>query len=239
MELAGGSALLNFAQLIAVTAVILVAFSQGRMRIRLGPISQPAAIGVAFGAIMALTTLNPILVAPGVALDGRGALLVLAGLFGGPISAAVAAVIGFDYRALVEGNLGLGETLSMPLSAAVGIAGYFVLRRRNANGSQFPLLLALALVGAASAEIGVLLVPEPAREAAFRTIAVPLGIRTFCGILLFGFLILREQRHSAFEAELSASHERLRAMSANAPGVLCQHVMFEAESVEWASDERQ
>jgi signal transduction histidine kinase/CheY-like chemotaxis protein/HPt (histidine-containing phosphotransfer) domain-containing protein len=226
MELSAGSAIVDFAQLIALAAVILVAFSQsGRRRTTKRPRRDAAFIGIGFGAIMALTTLNPILVAPGVAIDGRAALLVLAGLFGGPISTAAAAVVGFDYRALLEGNDCLGGFASMLLSAAVGIAGHRLLRRTEPRAAQFPLLFALALAGALSAEVGVLLIGPPVRDIALHSVAIPLGMRTFCGILLIGFLILREQRRSALEAELTESQERFRTMSANAPGVLYQRVM--------------
>src|SRR5579864_264086 len=233
MELPVRAVILDFAQLAALTAVMVVAFSQSEARTKLGPRRQAAVVGVAFGAIMALTTLNPIVLTPGVTIDGRAALLVLAGLFGGPISTLVAAVIGFDYRALIEGSLSAGGSLSMLTSAAVGIAGYRVLRRRQASGTQIPLLIALALGGAVSAELGVLMVSEPTRDVVLRTIAAPLGIRTFCGVVVFGFLILREQRRAALETELAASHERFRAMSANAPGVLYQRVMLPDGSIHY------
>src|SRR5579863_6395483 len=111
MELAAGSVILDIAQLVAVTAVIVVAFSQTTAHPGRNPIHQAAIVGVAFGAIMALTTLNPIVVAPGVTVDGRATLLVLAGLFGGPVASIVAAVVGFDYRALFEGSISWGTPL--------------------------------------------------------------------------------------------------------------------------------
>ncbi|HUK09427.1 MAG TPA: ATP-binding protein [Stellaceae bacterium] len=228
MQFAAGLVIPDFLQTIALTAVILIAFWQmGARRVARGSMREEVTIGLAFGAIMALATANPIMAVSGVTVDARAALMVLAGLFGGPIAAAIAIVLGFDYRSLLAAGPGaLGGAVTMLMSAVVGVSGHRWLRRRGPNGIGAPHLLVLGLGGAVSAVAGMLLLPETTRDNALQSIALPLGIRIFCGVALFGFLMLREQRRSVLEAELAKSQERFRAMSANAPGVLYQRVML-------------
>src|SRR5271155_1665284 len=104
MALPDGLIFLDFAQNIALTAVILVAFSQIRARGRaLGRVGESALLGVAFGAVLALAMLNPVRVAPGVFFDARATILVLSGFFGGPITTAITALLAGDFRALLGG----------------------------------------------------------------------------------------------------------------------------------------
>ena len=62
MQFAAGLVIPDFLQTIALTAVILIAFWQmGARRVARGSMREEVTIGLAFGAIMALATANPIM----------------------------------------------------------------------------------------------------------------------------------------------------------------------------------
>ena len=58
--------------------------------------------GVLFGGVAITGMMIPFDYAPGVIFDGRSALLSIAGLFGGPITAAIAAAIASEESKAVQ-----------------------------------------------------------------------------------------------------------------------------------------
>lgn len=59
--------------------------------------------GVLFGLVALLGMLNPVKIDPGLIYDGRSIILVVAGIFSGPLAAAIAAVICIAYRLWLGG----------------------------------------------------------------------------------------------------------------------------------------
>jgi len=226
MPYPAGSIYLDFAQNVALTAVILVVFSQIRARrAAFGRHGEPALLGIAFGVVMIPVMLHPVAAAPNVFFDASSTLLVLAGLFGGPVTAGIAAASAAVLRVLLGGTGFLNDIATILAGSAVGLAGYRILNRHGERMKFFH-LVPLAVAGALSAECGSILLPTPARHLVLATVALPLAFGTFSGIMMFGFLMLREQRRVALEAALAASQERFATMSANTPGVLFQRVLL-------------
>ncbi|MFO8042804.1 MAG: PAS domain S-box protein [Alkalispirochaeta sp.] len=86
--------------------------------------------GVLFGTIAVIGMTIPMTFVPGVVYDGRSIVLAVAGYVGGPVVAAVAAVIASAYRAYLGGIGALPGILVILESAALGIV-VFYLRRRD------------------------------------------------------------------------------------------------------------
>src|SRR5579872_1375070 len=163
MGLSSGSIFLEFAQNIALTAIILVAFSLIRARAAaLGRVGEQVSLGFAFGAVLGLAMLNPVQVAPDVYCDARATLLVLSGIFGGPLATMIAAAIAAGLRALIGGAAYWNGFVTIACSAAVGVGGHWLMRRRG--GLRPRDLLPLAALGAFAAEPGLLLLAPPTRE---------------------------------------------------------------------------
>jgi len=225
MEIPAGAFLLNLAQNIAMAVFALVALSQ--LRPRGLPFSRQGAtlvLGFVFSAIIVLGMIDPVRLAPGVFVDGRTSLMVLAGFIGGPVTAGVAALASGSFRLWLGGAGALVGTTDLVLAGVVGIAGQWLARWHC--GEVRPVhLLPLAIVGAMSPLAGMLLLPHELRQQFFETAALPLGAATAGGILIFGYLMLREQRRIELEAALAASQQRLATVAANAPGVVFQRVM--------------
>jgi len=60
-------------------------------------------LGLLFGGVTIAGMMMPLHYAPGIIFDGRSIVLTLAGLFGGGICAAIAAVLAGAYRAFLGG----------------------------------------------------------------------------------------------------------------------------------------
>jgi PAS domain S-box-containing protein len=72
-------------------------------RWRLSAIQFQVFSGTLFGLVAIIGMFNSLEVTPGVFFDGRSIILVTAGIFGGPVPAAIAAVISGSYRLYVGG----------------------------------------------------------------------------------------------------------------------------------------
>ncbi|WPL15404.1 Autoinducer 2 sensor kinase/phosphatase LuxQ [Thiorhodovibrio winogradskyi] len=85
--------------------------------------------GALFGLVALAGMLYPMTLMPGVIFDGRSVVLSMAGLFGGPISAAVAALIAGIYRLWLGGPgvyMGIGTLLT---AAALGVGFRYLCQR--------------------------------------------------------------------------------------------------------------
>ena len=85
--------------------------------------------GLLFGGACVIGMMTPLRFAPGIIFDGRSIILSVAGLFGGPLTAAVAAAIAGAYR-LWLGGAGAGVGLAVIFaSAALGVLFHYLRRR--------------------------------------------------------------------------------------------------------------
>src|ERR1700676_1860382 len=124
MQIEFGTFLLNLAQNIALAAIVLVTLPQLRARaIPFGKHGSDASLGLVFGAVIVLNMMNPVHIAPGVFIDGRSALMTLAGFVGGPIAAVVAAIISDTYRLWLGGAGAIVGAVNVVVAGAIGVCG--------------------------------------------------------------------------------------------------------------------
>lgn len=88
--------------------------------------------GMLYGAAGVVGMLTPLRFAPGVIYDGRSIVLALAGLFGGPVAAAIAAASCGAFRLQMGGSGVVPGVLTIIEAAALGVALHY-LRRRGAR----------------------------------------------------------------------------------------------------------
>jgi len=87
-------------------------------------------MGGVFGATASLVMLDPVVLAPGATFDARGGPALLAGIYGGPLAALVAAILGSATRLWIGGAGALGGVIGFVIYAAVGtLAGVWLARR--------------------------------------------------------------------------------------------------------------
>ncbi len=153
--------------LIANFAVVgLVVFGWLQAQDLLGRLRRPYRRAV-FGAVMAvgavLSMLLTVELQPGLLLDFRTTFVALSALLGGPIAVAITAAVAGAYRLLLGGVGTAGALINMGGIAVIGLLAHALLR-----GKTPPPLTIIAFALATSVlPLGlVVLLPEPAREAA-------------------------------------------------------------------------
>lgn len=131
----------NFALLIAISAtyrVILARQEKDTLHFKI-------LIGLLFAVAGILGMLTPMNLLPGVFFDGRSIILSVAGLFGGPISAIIAASACAAYRWWV-GGAGVVMGISVIVeSAAIGVL-FFYLRRNTKLVMSVPVLFGFSFI---------------------------------------------------------------------------------------------
>src|SRR6185437_8194935 len=128
--LPGASALYpELAQKVAVAAVLLIAYSELRLKGEwLGERGREALFGMAVGVIAVIEMTIPIAILPGVFIDSRAILMGLVGFFGGPIAALAALPIALAYRVWIGGQGLLGGATTLCVTTGIGLIFGQVLR---------------------------------------------------------------------------------------------------------------
>jgi PAS domain S-box-containing protein len=162
--------------------------------IRTDPRIQPVLAGTLFGLIAIAGMNMPIIVVPGVIADARVIPVLLAGPFGGPYAAAVAAIIASAYRVSLGGA---GTVAGVGTIITAGLLGVLVgLRWRGRERELGPAAL-LALGCALDAIVLVWAVALPDIGMARRVVsaaALPVGLFLPLGTLVLGTLLVNERR---------------------------------------------
>ncbi len=134
--------ILQFIQNLALLLVLAVALRPLGERFAGHRRAYGLVTGLLFGLVGVIGMAAPVTFAPGVIYDGRSVVLLVAGLFGGPLAGAVAAVVCGAYR-LFLGGAGQLVGLGVILEAAFIGAVWHQLRRRD-EAWVSPLRLAAA-----------------------------------------------------------------------------------------------
>lgn len=145
-------ALLETIENLAIISSLALIYRVIMARIKHNTVPIQMLIGLLFGLFTILGMLTPFTMIPGVFYDGRSIILSLAGLFCGPITTAVAAVIAGVYRASLGGGgvyAGVGTVFE---ASAIGLI-FFYLRRSGKIQVDTISLLILGVV----VHIGMLL----------------------------------------------------------------------------------
>jgi len=153
--------------LIANFAVVgLFVFGWLQSQDLLGQLKRPyrrAAFGLCMGGAALASMLLTVELEPGIFFDLRSSSVALAGLLGGPIAAAIAAVMAGGYRLALGGAGAFNGVVSIVLVAAIGALVHWWLGRRTASLLEIALF---SLVTAVVPMTGILLLPEPLRSGA-------------------------------------------------------------------------
>src|SRR5680860_1912155 len=115
----------NVALLVTLIVVLLMLYR----RLKPGSLAYVLAAGVLFGAVAMAGMATPLHFAAGVIYDGRSIVLGLAGLFGGPVTAVVAALMSGAYRLYLGGAGTVVGLLVIGEAAAFGVILHFLRRR--------------------------------------------------------------------------------------------------------------
>ncbi|HVU12478.1 MAG TPA: ATP-binding protein [Phototrophicaceae bacterium] len=204
--------LVNLAQNISL--LLALTFIYGLVYPRLDQLQARAknlVNGLLFGTFGVISMTIPIQVEPGFFLDGRTVVVCIAGIYGGPISALIAALMTAFYRFMI-GGLGVsGALASITIAGLLGIAirRYYQQRQQaRPNGS---VLLGSGIVLALQGTLWGLLLSHASMNSV--QITLPTSIIIYpLGLLLLGELINNQQRALEIERALQDSERRFKAI---------------------------
>ncbi len=167
--------------------------------------------GVLFGVVGVIGMFNALVLAPGLIFDGRSIILGVAGLFGGPLSAAVAALICAAHRYALGGIgalMGVGVIVE---SALLGV-GYHYLRRVRPDWVRplhlyiFGTLVHLVMLAM------MLLIPGGMSAMVWREIAAPVILIYPLATVLVCLLFLDLEDRIRAQDALRRSEEKYREL---------------------------
>ncbi len=169
--------------------------------------------GVLFGLVGVIGMMTPLHFAPGVIYDGRSIVLSLAGLFGGPLVAAVAAPICGLYRWYLGGAGALAGIGVIIEASLLGVILHY-LRRRNERWVSLPALLLFGIVVHAGMLALQLLIPQVGWQVV-REVGLIIMIVFPVGFLLIAQIFLEVERRRRTEQRLKESEQFYRNLFEN------------------------
>ncbi len=165
--------------------------------------------GVVFGGVSVLGMMVPIQLAEGIIYDGRSVVMALAGLFGGPVTAVVAVLIGGTYRLALGGAgvvAGVGTIIE---AAALGLV-LRRLRRRDERWVGVGRLLAFGLLVHVIMLGLQFLIPGIDGWEIMRRVGPTVLVFFPVAFTLIALVFLEGERHLRREDMLRETEERLR-----------------------------
>ncbi len=175
--------------------------------------------GFLFGTVAVIGMLNPVPYLPGLIFDGRSIILCVSGLFGGPVTAGIAAVMCAVYR-LHLGGIGAVMGVSVIASASAWGVLFHYLRRRRPHVVGMLWMYFLGVLVHVTMITLMLTLPGATISNVYRHIALPvITIYPLATLLLGMILVDQEQRLKEVEAQRQ-QEERLHRLAENVPGAI-------------------
>ena len=180
--------LVNFAGVVSAVAIWATV---GDRLARYGPRIERIALGLTMGAAAALALTLAFPIEPGVLFDLRAAPLAVAGYFGGPLSAAIAAVLALMMRLSIGGA---GQSAGCLSIVTVSIFATVLRASMRSRGEREPDVLQLAVGCSLVFTTGFLVLPLDRIWPALVAMGAPAAALNVIGIGTVGLLVAREER---------------------------------------------
>ncbi len=169
--------------------------------------------GLLYGGITIIGMITPFTIVPGIFFDGRSIILAVAGLFGGPLTVAVAALMALGYR-LYLGGSGVVMGVSVIIESAVLGALFHELRRRRLPVMRYHYLWLFGLLVHAIMLALTLTLPHETGPSIARQIALPVLVLYPIGFVLVSRLLLDQEQRRLDEIALRRLNESLEVQVA-------------------------
>lgn len=202
---------LSLIQNIAILVALSVVTQAVTRRSEPGSRRRALLLGVLFGATAVLGMMTPFKAAEGIIYDGRSIVLGIAGLFGGPGAAALAATMAAAFRLHLGGAGAPAGVATILSSAALGVALFY--HRRMTGHLLWRELLALGIaIHAVMLACQALLLPAGRGLEIAPRIALPVLTVYPVGFLLVARLMLDEEERHRYVEELRALNTSLELL---------------------------
>ncbi len=211
-----------FIELVKGVALLLALCFLHGFNIRLWhrrPMLGKAFSGLIFGSICVVGMLTPVVLMPGVIFDARSVVLSMAGLFGGPLVAGIAAAMAAAGR-LWLGGAGV-EVGLMVIVLCTGLGLVYREGRALGRVGVEPITLALFGLLLHTAVIALFqLLPQEAVLRINQTLALPYLLTFTPATVVLGLLLHDVEERMATEHALKGTAARLKAITRAIPDVL-------------------
>ena len=182
------------------------------------PTATHVLTGLWFGCACVIGMMVPLTLQPGVIYDSRAVVLSTAAIFGGPLTAAIAATMAGGYRLWLGGAGSYIGLFNIVMPLLLGL-GFRLGHKRGWWQLGFWPLLALGLVLHGIALGSMLTLPSMA-ALSIRELALPILLIMPLATALVGLLLDDLSHHHRAEQALQASEARLRAITRAIPDLL-------------------
>jgi diguanylate cyclase (GGDEF)-like protein/PAS domain S-box-containing protein len=149
---------------------------------------------VVFGIMAGGASIGSILLAvefsPGIHIDLRFAPLALAGMFGGAVSAAIAATLAIGFRLSIGGVAVTDGVLAILVIAAVGLVANLCIKRKSPS---FLHVVVLAATVGSVLIVSMALLPTLSKAQTLATVGLPMAAMNLAATLICGLIILKTQ----------------------------------------------
>jgi len=210
---------LSLIQNIALLVALTFAHSLLVRRLSRTGLIFPLVTGLLFGGVALLGMVTPVVFQPGLIFDGRSIILAAAGLFGGPVAAAIAVLPAAGYRWWL-GGVGAPVGIAVIAGAAgIGVAWHY-LRKLKAWSASLPglylfgLLVHLWMMGC------MFFLPAAAAKVVLTTITWPVLLLYPPATLLVCLLFRQMEQHIATEQALAEERQNLTSLLQAVPDLL-------------------
>jgi diguanylate cyclase len=147
-------------------------------------------IGLVLGIGGVITMFDPIMIAPGVLVDGRNVVIGLAGLFGGPLALAVCAAMSGGFIMAIGGVGAYPSLIGLSIAALFSMA-FARYCGRNSVTITVDRLFLLGM-GTSLCYLSVTLLPDYLWRTYLANAMLPLVATTTAGIMLLGIVLNRQ-----------------------------------------------
>lgn len=213
------STILGLIQNISLLVTLVVGLQMLARRLKQRSMLYRLASGVLFGAVGIAGMMMPMHFAPGVFYDGRSIILSLAGLFGGPVAAALATLLCGVYRVHLGGAGMLPGVGTIVEAAAIGVVLHYLRRRDRRWVGSLRLWLAGIVIHVFMLLLQLLLPAGRGWDVLYQ-IGPAVLIFYPLGFLLIAQVFLEAERKRIAEESLRENEERFRSLVEGAPDAI-------------------
>ncbi len=204
--------ILQLIQNAALLVTLAVGLQMLARRTAQGRLLYAVIAGLIFGAVGIAGMMTPVTFAPGVIYDGRSIVLSLAGLFGGPLPAALAAVLCGAYR-IHLGGAGAVAGVSVIVEATLLGVGLHYLRKRDERWVRPLSLLAFGVLVHVLMMLLQLLIPGGVGWTVLSRLGPIVLVVYPVAFLMIAQVFLDEERRRRSEDALRTSEDRYRQLA--------------------------
>ena len=176
--------------------------------------------GLLFGGVAVAGMMNPFKFTEGIIFDGRSLVASIAGLFGGPVTAAIVVLIAGYYRIFIIGGGGaLMGICVLTSSSGIGVL-YHYWKVKNPGAIRPRHLYSLGILVHLCMVLCMFALPSASVWNAIRTLSLPVMILFPIGTVLLGKLLLSQEKNLQTYLALQVSEEKYRDLVENANSVI-------------------